>query len=166
MNEEKSKVQVMDLMQDYMQEYAIIISRAVFEKKAKQSVLHKYIMRFATIEQLKVAMNIFFELVNAKDLLEVIRPAKIKYNDDALSIGGNSILGIINLFMENLHLSRVEVFEIIPYPILLAMNADKLRSLPKGEGVTVDSGDQSFRDGVQINKISGREMMARKNGGR
>ena len=44
-------------------------------------------------------------------------------------VGGDSIAGQIASFMENLHLSYTEIYEGIPYILLLAMSADKPRAV-------------------------------------
>lgn len=54
------------------------------------------------------------------------------------------------MFMEDLHLSFREVYEEIPYPLLIAMSSDKPR--PKMEK----------KENVERITMSGREMMARK----
>ncbi|MCI7417597.1 MAG: hypothetical protein MST08_18065 [Parabacteroides distasonis] len=52
--------------------------------------------------------------------------------------------------MENLHLSYHEVMEVIPYQNLLMMQKDKLR----------------ICHGKKVVKMSGKDMLARRNGGR
>lgn len=54
--------------------------------------------------------------------------------------------GQIASFMENLHLSYSEVFEIIPYRNLLIMNKDKLHQVY----------------GEKIQKVSGKELAERR----
>lgn len=68
-------------------------------------------------------------------------------------VGGDSIAGQIALFMENLHLSYTEIYEVIPYILLLAMSADKPRAI---------YGDKAD---VEVKKMSGRELMMQKRGG-
>ena len=58
--------------------------------------------------------------------------------------------GQIASFIENLHLSYTEVFEIIPYQNLLMMQKDKLRACY----------------GEKVNKTSGSDMMSRRRGKR
>lgn len=57
------------------------------------------------------------------------------------------MLGQIASFMENLHLSYKEVFEIIPYRNLVIMQKDKLHEVY----------------GEIVNKVSGKELAARRN---
>ena len=71
-------------------------------------------------------------------------------SEDGGSSGGETIVGRITMFMEDLHLSFREVYEEIPYPLLIAMSSDKPR--PKMEK----------KENVERITMSGREMMARK----
>lgn len=68
-------------------------------------------------------------------------------------VGGDSIAGQIVSFMENLHLSYREVYEELPYILLLAMSADKPR---------VEYGE---KDEVEVKKVSGKELLKQKKGG-
>lgn len=68
-------------------------------------------------------------------------------------VGGDSIAGQIVSFMENLHLSYREVYEELPYILLLAMSADKPRDTGKEDNKT------------EIVKLSGKELMKQKKGG-
>lgn len=61
-------------------------------------------------------------------------------------IGNDCLFGQIATFMENLHLSYTEVFEVIPYRNLCLMSKDKLR----------------LCTGKKVNKVSGKEMMQRR----
>lgn len=65
-------------------------------------------------------------------------------------VGGETIVGSIASFMENLHLSYREVYEGIPYLLLLLMMADKPRAV---------YGDKAD---VEVKKMSGRELMMQK----
>lgn len=56
------------------------------------------------------------------------------------------MLGQIASFMEELHLSYREVFEVIPYRNLIVMQKDKLHEV----------------HGELMNKISGKELAARR----
>lgn len=73
-----------------------------------------------------------------------------KSDSETKITGGDSIAGQIVSFMENLHLSYGEVFEELPYILLLVMSADKLR-------VVYDKEDE-------IEMVSGRELMEQKRG--
>lgn len=61
-------------------------------------------------------------------------------------IGNDSIFGQIATFLEALHLSYKEVFELIPYRNLTLMAKDKLRPVY----------------GKKVNKVRGKDMLARK----
>lgn len=65
-------------------------------------------------------------------------------------VGGETIAGSIASFMENLHLSYREVYEEIPYLLLLLMMADKPRAVYKD------------KDKPEVKKISGKEMIKMK----
>ena len=54
--------------------------------------------------------------------------------------------------MENLHLSYKEVYEELPYLLLLLMSADKPRAVYKD------------KDKVEVKKMSGKELMKQKTG--
>lgn len=61
-------------------------------------------------------------------------------------IGNDSIFGQIATFLEALHLSYKEIFEVIPYRNLTLMTKDKLRPVY----------------GKKVNKVRGKDMLARK----
>ena len=52
--------------------------------------------------------------------------------------------------MENLHLSYREVYEDLPYLLLLLMSADKPRAV--------------YEDKVEVKKMSGKDLMRQKRG--
>ena len=55
-----------------------------------------------------------------------------KNNSTTDIIGGDTMFGQITSFIENLHLSYKEVFEVIPYRNLVMMMADKQREATNG----------------------------------
>lgn len=65
-------------------------------------------------------------------------------------VGGETIAGSITSFIENLHLSYREVYEEIPYLLLLLMMADKLRAVYED------------KDKPEVKKMSGKEVMRQK----
>lgn len=65
-------------------------------------------------------------------------------------IGGDTLVGQIASFMSDLHLSYREVYEELPYLLLLLMMADKPR---------VDYGDG---EDVVVKNMSGRDMIKHK----
>lgn len=65
-------------------------------------------------------------------------------------VGGNTIVGSIASFMENLHLSYKEVYSELPYLLLLLMSADKPKAIHESE------------DSVEVKKMSGKELMRQK----
>ena len=54
--------------------------------------------------------------------------------------------------MENLHLSYREVYEVLPYLLLLLMSADK----------PIDIHED--KDGTEVKKMSGKDLMRQKRG--
>ena len=67
-------------------------------------------------------------------------------------VGGNTIVGSVTLFMENLHLSYREVYEDLPYLLLLLMSADKPRAVYEDKEKT------------EVKKMSGKDLMRQKRG--
>ena len=61
------------------------------------------------------------------------------------TIGNDTLLGQIATFMENLHLSYNEVFEVIPYRNLLIMQKDKLHTV-YGEVMKEVTEEEYFRN--------------------
>lgn len=67
-------------------------------------------------------------------------------------VGGETIAGSIASFMENLHLSYWEVYEKIPYLLLLLMMSDKPRAVYED------------KDKPEVQKMSGKEVLKAKMG--
>lgn len=67
-------------------------------------------------------------------------------------VGGETIAGQIASFIENLNLSYKEVYEELPYLLVVLMVADKPRTV---------YGDN---DKVEVKKMSGKELMMKKIG--
>lgn len=108
----------------------------------------KYIKHNATLQQIAEGFRAFNDIVNAKDLLDVVQRDEVRQTDPAAFVGGKSLYGIITSFMENLHLTYKEVTEDIPYPVLIMMNVDKLRVLSSNEKL--------------IQRISGKDLANRR----
>lgn len=66
--------------------------------------------------------------------------------------GGDTIVGQIASFMENLRLSYREVYEDLPYLLLLALSADKPKVVYGG------------KDDTRVVKMSGKDLMKKKIG--
>lgn len=78
-------------------------------------------------------------MINGKELFDSVTIDKFRSkNGTAETIGANSIFGAMGSLMDSLHLTYKEAFEVIPYPCLLMMNADKLRVLGAGEDKMVE----------------------------
>lgn len=68
-------------------------------------------------------------------------------------VGGDTIAGQIASFIDTLHLSYKEVFEELPYLLLLLMNADKPRPV---------YGEEKE---AEVKMVSGKDMLKVKRGG-
>lgn len=67
-------------------------------------------------------------------------------------VGGETITGQIASFIENLNLSYKEVYEELPYLLLVLMMADKPRTVYGDEEKT------------EVKKMSGKELLKQKRG--
>ncbi|WP_459190530.1 hypothetical protein ACGE0T_10835 [Parabacteroides sp. APC149_11_2_Y6] len=67
-------------------------------------------------------------------------------------VGGETITGQIASFIENLNLSYKEVYEELPYLLLVLMMADKPRTV-YGDG-----------EKTEVKKMSGKELLKQKRG--
>lgn len=74
-------------------------------------------------------------------------------DDKTEVVGGDTIAGSIVSFMNTLHLSYREVYEEIPYLLLLLMMADNPRVIYEDKEKSV------------IKKMSGKELIRQKKGG-
>lgn len=139
-------------MPERINECARALSYAVSIRKPElfRKLAYQYIMHYASLEQIEAAFYVLANVINGKELFDSVKVDQVKSESKAESIGGNSIFGAMCSLMENLHLSHKEAFEVIPYPVMLIMNADKLRPLGMNE--------------KKVNKISGKELAGRRKG--
>ena len=106
---------------------------------------YQYITHYATMEQIVNAFVVLSGVINGKELFDSVKMDKFRSkNGTAETIGANSIFGAMGSLMDSLHLTYKEVFETIPYPCLLMMNADKLRVLGAGEDKLVEVSTEEF----------------------
>ena len=71
-----------------------------------------------------------------------------KNNSKTEVIGADTVFGQITSFVENLHLSYKEVFEVIPYRNLVMMQADKQREATNGV-IRNTSSDELFGNNIK-----------------
>lgn len=73
-----------------------------------------------------------------------------KYDSENKIVGGETITGQIASFIENLNLSYKEVYEELPYLLLVLMMADKPRMVYGG------------REKTEVKKMTGKELLKQK----
>lgn len=151
-NDNMKRFELIAQMPERINECARALSYAVSIRKPElfRKATYQYIAHYATMEQIETAFYVLANVINGKELFDSVKLDQVKSESKAESIGGNSIFGAMCSLMENLHLSHKEAFEVIPYPVMLMMNADKLRSLGINE--------------KKVNKISGKELAGRRKG--
>ena len=145
-NDNMKRFELIAQMPERINECARALSYAVSIRKPElfRKATYQYIAHYATMEQIETAFYVLANVINGKELFDSVKLDQVKSESKAESIGGNSIFGAMCSLMENLHLSHKEAFEVIPYPVMLMMNADKLRVLGINE--------------KKVNKISGKEV--------
>lgn len=151
-NDNMKRFELIAQMPEHVNECARALSYAVSIRKSElfRKATYQYIVHYATMEQIETAFYILANVINGKELFDSVKLDHVKSESKTESIGGNSIFGAMCSLMENLHLSHKEAFEVIPYPVMLMMNADKLRPLGINE--------------KKVSKISGKELARRRKG--
>jgi len=71
-----------------------------------------------------------------------------KNNSKTTIIGGDTMMGQISSFMDSLHLSYKDVFELIPYRNLVMMQSDKQREAT-GDIIRRKSSDELFGNNIK-----------------
>lgn len=135
-NDNMKRYELISQMPEHLNNCARALSFAVSIKKSDmfRVLAYKYILNYATMEQILIAFRTLSEVVSGKELFDSVKMDKSRSkNGTAQTVGANSMFGAMGSLMDNLHLTHKEVFEVIPYPCLLMMNADKLRVLGAGE---------------------------------
>lgn len=133
------KTNIISSMSD-MDDACRSISKAVTLKRPLMTCLaFNYIIRFASIEQIHKAAETLSSVISGDKLFKACHLEKSSETIKTEFLGNTNMMGQVASFMENLHLSYKEVFEVIPYPQLLMMSADKLR-ISTGEKERVVSG--------------------------
>ncbi|QUT92252.1 hypothetical protein [Bacteroides cellulosilyticus] len=153
-NDNMRRFELIAQMPEHVNECARALSYAVSIRKSElfRKATYQYILHYATMEQIESAFFALANVINGKELFESVKKERVRSEDKPESVGGNSILGTISTLIENLHLSYKEAFETIPYPVMLMMNADKVRVLGLNEKKEI--------------KISGKELAQRRKGGK
>ena len=146
-NDNMKRFELMSQMPEHINNCVRALSFAVSIKKTDmfRVLAYKYILNYATMEQIVNAFVVLSGVINGKELFDSVKMDKVySKNGSAETIGANSIFGAMGSLMDNLHLTYKEVFETIPYPCLLMMNADKLRVLGTGEERMVEVTGKEF----------------------
>lgn len=140
-NDEVKRFELIAAMPEHIEECARALSFAISIKKSTlfQVLAYHYIRNYATMEQIVEAFNILTEVINGKEFFDNVKMDKVRSESTAVSIGANTIYGSVISLMESLHLSYHEVFEDIPYPVMLVMSADKLQVLSPSEKLVQNS---------------------------
>lgn len=147
LNDNMKKLELIAQMPEQIEKCARSLSYAISIKKPEmyRKMVYRYIMNFATMEQIAVAFYVLSVVINGKELFDSVKIDKFRSkNGTAETIGANSIFGAMGSLMDSLHLTYKEAFEVIPYPCLLMMNADKLRVLGDGEDKLVEVSTEEF----------------------
>ncbi|MCM0228823.1 hypothetical protein J8L04_17045 [Bacteroides fragilis] len=146
-NEGMKRMELIAQMPEHVEECARAISYAVSINKPEvyRKMAYQYITHYATMEQIVNAFVVLSGVINGKELFDSVKMDKFRSkNGTAETIGANSIFGAMGSLMDSLHLTYKEAFEVIPYPCLLMMNADKLRVLGAGEDKLVEVSTEEF----------------------
>lgn len=145
-NENMKGFELIAQMPEHINECARALSYAVSLKKSElfRKLAYQYIMHYAALEQIEAAFYTLAYVINGKELFDSVKKDLVQSQNSAESVGGNSIFGAMCSLMENLHLSHKEAFEIIPYPVMLMMNADKIRPLSGGQERMVEVTGEEF----------------------
>lgn len=146
-NDNMKRFELMSQIPEHINNCVRAISFAVSIKKTDtfRALVYKYILNYATMEQIVNAFVVLSSVVNGKELFDSVKIDKFRSkNGTAETIGANSIFGAMGSLMDSLHLTYKEAFEVIPYPCLLMMNADKLRVLGAGEDKLVEVSTEEF----------------------
>lgn len=157
-NEGMKRMGLIAQMPEHIEECARAISYAVSVNKPEvyRKMAYRYITHYATMDQIVNAFVVLSGVINGKELFDSVKMDKFRSkNGTAETIGANSIFGAMGSLMDSLHLTYKEVFETIPYPCLLMMNADKLRVLGAGEDKMVEV------TGMELAKIRETERRAK-----
>ena len=136
---------------------ANVLATAICKHRVGRKYLAKYIIKYATPNQIKeAASTLSIDLISGKELFDsVTLDSSETDTKNAIVKGNKTIIGQVATFMENLHLNHKEVFEEIPYIGLLLMSADKLRvEYPK-----------ESKEGDEKEELSGKELLKRKRNG-
>ena len=155
-----TKLGVLASAPEGVDQIAKVLATAICKHRIGRTYLVRYIMKFASLNQIKEAASMLsMDLISGKELFESVTLDRSETDTkNAIVKGNKTIIGQVATFMENLHLNRKEVFEEIPYIGLLLMSADKLRvEYPKESKEDTDSDEKE--------ELSGKELLKRKRNG-
>ena len=161
-----TKLGVLAAAPEGVDQIAKVLATAICKHRIGRKYLVRYIMKFASLNQIKEAASMLsMDLISGKELFESVTldPSETD-TKNAIVKGNKTIIGQVATFMENLHLNRKEVFEEIPYIGLLLMSADKLRvEYPPKEGEEGEEGKDVVVSERKV--ISGKELLKRRRNG-
>lgn len=148
LNDNMKKLELIAQMPEQIEECARSLSYAISIKKPEmyRKMVYHYILNFATMEQIAVAFYVLSVVINGKELFDSVPFDRVHSENKAETVGANSIFGTLVSLMENLHLSYTDAFEVIPYPVMLVMSADKLRVLGANESKIVPVSGREFAE--------------------
>lgn len=144
-NDEVKRLEVIATMPEHIEACALSLSFAVSIKRPAifQRLAYHYIRNYATFDQIATAFSILAGVINAKEFFEKVTIDRTRSSSTVTTVGANTLYGSVISLMENLHLSYKEAFEVLPYPQMLIMSADKLRVLsPNEQLITRGSGKE------------------------
>ena len=149
-----TKLEVLSSTPEGVDQIANVLATAICKHRIGRKYLAKYIIKYATPNQIKeAASTLSIDLISGKELFDsVTLDSSETDTKNAIVKGNKTIIGQVATFMENLHLNHKEVFEEIPYIGLLLMSADKLRVEYPKEG----------KEGDEKEVLSGKELLKRK----
>lgn len=124
------------------------LSIAIFDNHLLRFLFKWYVCRYVPSSHVKEAVEVLCSLMRGDDLFSSVKFEKTTVKEHYDTVGNNSILGVLATLMDSLHVSYTEAFEKIPYPVLLVMSADKIRTLSSNE--------------CKVVEMTGREMLNRK----
>lgn len=149
--ETTTRAEIMSKMPENSWQSAGIVSRACIRGQRtgfKRAALQQYIMHYASHEEITNAVMQLSIVIRGDELFKECQLDKTVREKASIILGNNNMMGQVASFIENLHLSYNEVLNEIPYPVLLMMSSDKLRTLSPDEKI--------------IRRMSGQEFMKRR----
>ena len=131
---------------------SIAVTRHGIFRNIRAFLAYKFIRRYATISQLYEAAKACGEMINGTEMFAKCKLSPTDNSSNTSKSGNNNMIGQIASFLD-LGISYDEAVKKIPYQNQLMMCADKIR-------FDYSSGDAQ----KQVEKISGKDMLKRKQG--